>query len=97
MYIFLLYTYRDFESSSIRSNCRIHGPSPLHPPLGCHQELPTQAGDVLNDYVASNVHWHHCPELQRAFHGVQYIADYTKREEDSNRVCAAQKNIARVC
>lgn len=85
--MFLYSIYRDFESSSIRSNCRIHGPSTLQQPLGCHQELSSEANDnVLNDCMGSNVHWHQCPELRRAFHGVQYIADYTKREEDSNRV-----------
>lgn len=87
------YKCRDFECGTVRSNCRIHGPSTLQTPLNCHQESSSQENDNgLNDCMGSHVHWHHCPELQRAFHGVQYIADYTKREEDSNRVRAFKKD-----
>lgn len=32
------------------------------------------------------VHWHTCPELHKAMDGVTYIADYTKKEEESMRV-----------
>lgn len=31
-------------------------------------------------------HWHTCPELHKAMDGVTYIADYTKKEEESMRV-----------
>lgn len=30
--------------------------------------------------------WHHCPELHKAIDGVTYIADHTKKEEESTRV-----------
>ncbi len=30
--------------------------------------------------------WHTCPELHKAMDGVTYIADYTKKEEESMRV-----------
>lgn len=30
--------------------------------------------------------WHHCPEVHKAIDGVRFIADHTKREEDSTRV-----------
>lgn len=30
--------------------------------------------------------WHTCPELHKAMDGVTYIADYTKKEEESQRV-----------
>lgn len=31
-------------------------------------------------------HWHTCPELHKAMDGVTYIADHTKKEEESTRV-----------
>lgn len=31
--------------------------------------------------------WHACPELHKAMDGVTYIADHTKKEEESTRVC----------
>lgn len=30
--------------------------------------------------------WHGCPELHKAMAGVTYIADHTKKEEESTRV-----------
>ena len=33
---------------------------------------------------------HSCPELFRALDGVRYIAECTKREEDSNKVRASE-------
>lgn len=30
--------------------------------------------------------WHHCPEVHKAIDGVRFIADHTKREEESTRV-----------
>lgn len=30
--------------------------------------------------------WHACPELHKAMDGVTYIADHTRKEEDSTRV-----------
>lgn len=30
--------------------------------------------------------WHTCPELSKAMDGVTYIADHTKKEEESTRV-----------
>ncbi|XP_065218453.1 acetylcholine receptor subunit alpha-like [Planococcus citri] len=78
---------RDMESASLRSSCRIHGPSPLPPPP-IHDE---SAFDCSH-----HVHWHQCPELHRAFNGVQYIADYTKREEDANKIKEDWKYVAMV-
>lgn len=31
--------------------------------------------------------WHACPELHKAMDGVTYIADHTKKEQESTRVC----------
>ncbi|XP_046406865.1 acetylcholine receptor subunit alpha-like [Ischnura elegans] len=41
-------------------------------------------------------HWHHCPELHKAIDGVRFIADHTKREEDSTRVKEDWKYVAMV-
>lgn len=41
-----------------------------------------------NDKSESNIRnrWHTCPELHKAMDGVTYIADHTKKEEESTRV-----------
>lgn len=36
--------------------------------------------------AALRYHWHTCPELHKAMDGVTYIADHTKKEEESTRV-----------
>ena len=41
-------------------------------------------GNELHTVPVSH-HWHHCPELHKAIDGVRFIADHTKREEDSTR------------
>ncbi|KAL1132750.1 hypothetical protein AAG570_010702 [Ranatra chinensis] len=65
--------------------CRIHGTPPL-PPLP--DEVPPPA--------PSRLHWHHCPELHKAIDGVRFIADHTKREEDSTKVKEDWKYVAMV-
>nr|AHJ11210.1 nicotinic acetylcholine receptor alpha3 [Locusta migratoria] len=42
------------------------------------------------------LHWHRCPELHKAIDGVRFIADHTKREEDSTRVKEDWKYVAMV-
>ncbi|XP_014289316.2 acetylcholine receptor subunit alpha-like isoform X2 [Halyomorpha halys] len=44
----------------------------------------------------ARLHWHHCPELHKAIDGVRFIADHTKREEDSTRVKEDWKYVAMV-
>lgn len=84
-----LCTCREIDSNSLRSNCQIHGSSPL-PALVCKENdsppLPMNVGLDSELNCKNHAHWQQCPELHRAFSGVQYIADYTKREEDSNKV-----------
>ncbi|KAE8748971.1 hypothetical protein FOCC_FOCC004377, partial [Frankliniella occidentalis] len=46
--------------------------------------------------ASSSRHWHHCPELHKAMDGVCFIADHTKREEDSTRVKEDWKYVAMV-
>lgn len=78
--------FREIDSSLLRSNCDIHGPSPLPPMISTEESPPLPSNLNLPSDCGNHAHWHHCPELHRAFNGVQYIADYTKREEDSNKV-----------
>nr|WUR05313.1 nicotinic acetylcholine receptor alpha 3 subunit [Orius laevigatus] len=70
------------------SSCRIHG-SPGLPALP--DEIPPPASGST-----SRLHWHHCPELHKAIDGVRFIADHTKREEDSTRVKEDWKYVAMV-
>jgi nicotinic acetylcholine receptor len=37
--------------------------------------------------------WHTCPELHKAMDGVTYIADHTKKEEESTRVSCQPENL----
>ncbi|KAK9512286.1 hypothetical protein O3M35_000749 [Rhynocoris fuscipes] len=75
---------RELEAGGLGSSCRIHGTPPL-PPLP--DEIPP---------APSRLHWHHCPELHKAIDGVRFIADHTKREEDSTRVKEDWKYVAMV-
>ncbi|XP_026467576.1 acetylcholine receptor subunit alpha-like [Ctenocephalides felis] len=42
------------------------------------------------------LHWHRCPELHKAMDGVTYIADHTRKEEESTRVKEDWKYVAMV-
>lgn len=46
----------------------------------------TKAKCKLEAKEALKHHWHTCPELHKAMDGVTYIADHTKKEEESTRV-----------
>ncbi|KAJ8674852.1 hypothetical protein QAD02_010638 [Eretmocerus hayati] len=69
-------------------------------------ELRRHAADVDHDddtddggvdaLCRSLSHWHHCPELYKAIEGIRYIADHTKREEDSTKVKEDWKFVAMV-
>lgn len=64
------------------STCRVHG-SPAATTASPPQ-LPTEESvDALCNALH---HWHHCPELYKAIEGIRFIADHTKREEDSTKV-----------
>lgn len=63
------------------SICRIHGSGPVSvSPL----QLPTE--DSVDDLCKTLNNWHHCPELYKAIEAIRFIADHTKREDDSNKV-----------
>lgn len=80
--------FRELEAASL-SACRIHGTTP--PPTfsaNLAEDLGTELGPgILEDALCRGGHsWHHCPEVHKAIDGVRFIADHTKREEDSTRV-----------
>lgn len=77
-----LFSIRELEAVNLGSACRIHG-SPAT--TAAPPQLPTEESvDALCNTLH---HWHHCPEIYKAIEGIRFIADHTKREEDSTRVC----------
>lgn len=78
----MCYLLRELEAVNLGSTCRIHGsPAATAAPP---PQLPTEESvDALCNTLH---HWHHCPELYKAIEGIRFIADHTKREEDSTRV-----------
>ncbi|XP_043274170.1 acetylcholine receptor subunit alpha-like [Venturia canescens] len=82
---------RELEAVNLGSTCRIHGSPAAAPPP---QQLPTEESvDALCNALH---HWHHCPELYKAIEAIRFIADHTKREEDSTRVKEDWKYVAMV-
>ncbi|XP_017794848.1 PREDICTED: acetylcholine receptor subunit alpha-like isoform X1 [Habropoda laboriosa] len=83
---------RELEPVNLGSACRIHGsPATTAAPP---PQLPTEESvDALCNTLH---HWHHCPELYKAIEGIRFIADHTKREEDSTRVKEDWKYVAMV-
>lgn len=78
---------RELEAGALNA-CRIHGTPP--PGLGVNlgEDLGSELGPgPLEDALCKDAHsWHHCPEVHKAIDGVRFIADHTRREEDSTRV-----------
>lgn len=83
IYLKKLFPIRELEAVNLGSACRIHGsPATTAAPP---PQLPTEESvDALCNTLH---HWHHCPEIYKAIEGIRFIADHTKREEDSTRVC----------
>ncbi|XP_025073159.1 acetylcholine receptor subunit alpha-like isoform X2 [Pogonomyrmex barbatus] len=86
---------RELEAVNLGSTCRIHGsPAATAAPPPPPPQLPTEESvDALCNTLH---HWHHCPELYKAIEGIRFIADHTKREEDSTRVKEDWKYVAMV-
>ncbi|XP_057666765.1 acetylcholine receptor subunit alpha-like [Diorhabda carinulata] len=95
-------TPRELEAGVLRS-CSIHGTTPP-PSMGFHlgDHLIDSKGiehieEHLNDVLLKECHpWHHCPEVHKAIDGVRFIADHTRREEDSTKVKEDWKYVAMV-
>lgn len=78
---------RELEATGLGSGCQIHG-VPSLPPL-CQEDgflAPGLSEETASPLCRHLHHWHNCPELHKAIDGVKFIADHTKREEDSTRV-----------
>ncbi|XP_022919263.1 acetylcholine receptor subunit alpha-like [Onthophagus taurus] len=54
------------------------------------------SGTIDGDGCKGDHPWHHCPEVHKAIDGVRFIADHTRREEDSTRVKEDWKYVAMV-
>lgn len=82
-------TRRDSEARELE--CRIHGTTP--PPI-----LGFSLNDDYETIVAplDELLWYQCPEVHKAIDGVRFIADHTKREEDSVKVKEDWKYVAMV-
>lgn len=55
------------------------------PPAGAPPVCHLHDADALCDALRR---WHRCPELHKAIDGINYIAEQTRKEEESTRVCA---------
>ncbi|XP_045476068.1 acetylcholine receptor subunit alpha-like isoform X1 [Harmonia axyridis] len=94
-------TPRELEASSL-TQCRIHGMTPP-PNLAFHISEQNMEQDILlggaclkdNSSCTSDI-WHHCPEVHKAIDGVRFIADHTRREEESTKVKEDWKYVAMV-
>ncbi|KAK0096931.1 hypothetical protein PV326_003825 [Microctonus aethiopoides] len=85
---------RELEAVNLGSACRIHGsPAAVVPPPPPPQLTAEDSVDAL---CKSLNNWHHCPELYKAIEAIRFIADHTKREEDSTRVKEDWKYVAMV-
>lgn len=68
--------HSDLASSNIKTtNCSKSGTS----------SQPTQSTAQKPETTLKH-RWHDCPELHKAMDGVTYIADHTKKEEESTKV-----------
>lgn len=82
--------FRELGAVNLGSTCQIHG-SPAATATAPPPQLPTEESvDALCNTLH---HWHHCPELYKAIEGIRFIADHTKREEDSTRVNIIMKTV----
>ncbi|XP_044731605.1 acetylcholine receptor subunit alpha-like [Chrysoperla carnea] len=73
------------------------------PATGLHDATDRAAMNGGNNggvHITCGLHalhsWHHCPEVHKAIDGVRFIADHTKREEESTRVKEDWKYVAMV-
>ena len=63
----------NMDALGLNTPCRIHGnPGSMDEELSCHKARPCDGG--------------YCSEVYRAFEGVKFIAESTRREQDTTRV-----------
>lgn len=85
--LILDFSCRELEAGALNA-CRIHGTPPPGLSVNLGEDLGSELGPgPLEDALCKDMHsWHHCPEVHKAIDGVRFIADHTRREEDSTRV-----------
>ncbi|KAK7063037.1 extracellular ligand-gated ion channel activity protein [Halocaridina rubra] len=87
---------RDVDSLGINGGCKIHGPAVLADDLGVGVGLNGNVGSPGGRVPGETGSTQYCPEVIKAFEGVRFIADHTRREEESVRVKEDWKYVAMV-
>jgi nicotinic acetylcholine receptor, invertebrate len=57
----------------------------------CSDKKSSSTNKGAENNCMKNRHWRTCPELHKAMDGVNYIADHTKKEEESTRVSSSEE------
>ncbi|XP_076267408.1 acetylcholine receptor subunit alpha-like isoform X2 [Rhynchophorus ferrugineus] len=83
---------RELEVGEL-SSCQIHGSTP---PSGMEYSLDEEYGSIHDPFASDLLMWHHCPEVHKAIDGIRFIADHTRKEEDSTKVKEDWKYVAMV-
>ncbi|XP_066959999.1 acetylcholine receptor subunit alpha-like isoform X1 [Macrobrachium rosenbergii] len=86
---------RDIDALGINGGCKIHGPAVLADDLGVGVGLNGNVGSP-GRIPGENGSTQYCPEVIKAFEGVKFIAEHTRREEESVRVKEDWKYVAMV-
>ncbi|XP_068911630.1 acetylcholine receptor subunit alpha-like isoform X1 [Tenebrio molitor] len=91
-------TPRELEAGALNA-CRVHGTTPppgLGLPLGDDLGNELGPGPLEDALCRESNAWYLCPEVHKAIDGVRFIADHTRREEDSTKVKEDWKYVAMV-
>ncbi|KAK4303068.1 hypothetical protein Pmani_024896 [Petrolisthes manimaculis] len=82
------------EGLGINGGCKIHGPAVLADDLGVG--LNGNVGSPGRGPTDLGSTTQYCPEVIKAFEGVRFIAEHTRREEESCKVKEDWKYVAMV-
>ncbi|XP_047476163.1 acetylcholine receptor subunit alpha-like [Penaeus chinensis] len=88
------YSPREIDALGINGGCKIHGPAALADDLGVGVGLNGNVSSPGRGPTDNGVQY--CPEVTKAFEGVRFIAEHTRREEESVRVKEDWKYVAMV-
>jgi hypothetical protein len=86
--VLTLLLQRELEAGALNA-CRVHGTTPppgLGLPLGDDLGNELGPGPLEDALCRESNAWYLCPEVHKAIDGVRFIADHTRREEDSTKV-----------
>lgn len=79
----------DYYRQQSTSSTSFSRPSPHQAPQQAQQTHRPKA----NDRCDLHHQWHRCPELLKAMDGVNYIADHTRKEEESTKVRSVNRSL----